>query len=225
MNKTDLLKAIPLFSGLNQDLIETVAEKVLDRRYKKGMLIFLEGEPGDSIFVIYSGKVKLTMSSEEGQEKIILILQAGDLLGEVVLFDSGPYPVTAEVIEDSHIGSLGVKEVDELLLVNPDLSINLLKIMSKRLRQLQRQIKNLALKDAYGRLASRLFKLGREYGVDIEEGKQIKVALTHQELANFIGTSRETVSRILREFEKEGAISVKRQIVTITDEKKLRSWM
>lgn len=215
----------PIFQALKPDELQVAGSKIHDRNYRKGMIIFLEGEPADNLFVIYSGKVKLTVTSEQGQEKIIQIVKQGDILGEVAAFDQGAYPVTAEVMEDAAIGMISADELLKLVQQCPAISLNLLKIMSRRLRQLQRQVKNLALKDAYGRLASRLFKLARDHGNPDEQGVTIGLALTHQDLANFIGTSRETVSRILREFEKANVISVNKQFITILDGNKLKEWM
>lgn len=215
----------PIFQGLKPEELQLAEAKIYDRNYRKGMIIFLEGEPADNFIMVYSGKVKLTVTSEQGQEKIIQIVKQGDILGEVAAFDRGNYPVTAEVIEDAVIGMISVDELLKLVQKCPVVSLNLLKIMSRRLRQLQRQVKNLALKDAYGRLASRLFKLARDHGHQEEQGVTIGLALTHQDLANFIGTSRETVSRILREFEKAQVISVNKQFITILDGDKLKDWM
>lgn len=219
------LASQPIFQKLNPTELQAVGAKVFDRNYRKGMIIFLEGEPGDNFYIVYSGKVKIIVTSEDGQEKILQIAQQGDIIGEVAAFDSGPYPVTAEVLEDSTIGMVPVTEMLKLVREYPAISLNLLKVMSKKLRQLQRQVKNLALKDAYGRLASRLFKLARDHGSTSPQGITINVALTHQDLANFIGTSRETVSRILREFEKAKVISIRKQFITILDNNKLKEWM
>lgn len=211
----ELLSKNNIFNEIDAKIAEEIHNKLIIRKYKKKMIIFMEGEPADYIYFILQGKIKLSKISAEGQEKIVQIIQEGQFFGEVPVLDGGTHPLTAETLEEAEIGLLGIEEFRSYLFQYPQLTYGVMEIMAKRMRQSFRQIKNLALKNTHSRLASRLFKLSREYGVEMGEGIFIKASFTHQDLANMIGTSRETVSRILRDFEKSGAIKIVRQKITI----------
>lgn len=221
----EVLRRIPFFSGLSATDLEQVQQLVLVRKYRRNMIIFVEGEPGEGLFFVKSGRVKVYKLVEDGREKTLHFLNPGDVFAEVLLFDGGPYPATAETIEDAEIGLIKRADIEKLLLQNPSLTLKLLKIMSKRLRQAQLHVRDLALRDAYGCVASMLLKLAKDYGVETGEGVRIDMQLTQQELANLVGVSRETVARILGEFRKSGCIALKRQQITVVDPDKLSSWL
>ncbi|PKM81568.1 MAG: Crp/Fnr family transcriptional regulator [Firmicutes bacterium HGW-Firmicutes-14] len=219
------LEKIPLFRDLPREDIQAVSRLARVRKYKKNMIIFMEGEPGDAVYFVISGKVKIYMMTEDGKEQILHILQHGDLFAEVALIDRGPYPATAEMIEDGQIGMLMNDDVEEFLLTNPELSLKLLRLMSKRLRLAQIQVRDLALKDTYGRLAGMLLMLAKDHGEETSCGVKIDLPLGRQELANLIGTTRETVTRVLGDFKKYKCIELDRQAIIITDEAKLKTWL
>ncbi|GAW93011.1 Crp/Fnr family transcriptional regulator [Calderihabitans maritimus] len=225
MNNIKHLRRIPIFADLSEDELRKLNEIIFLRRYRKKMFIFMEGEPGDGLYFVKSGQVKISKILEDGREKILRFLKEGDIFAEVLLFDPGPFPATAEAVEDSEIGIIRNEDMEEFLLKNPEIMLKILRVMSKRLRQAQMQVRDLAFKDTYGRLAGMLLKLAEEYGEKSEEGTTIKLSLSQQELANLIGSSRETVARILGDFRKRGAIVIKRQKITILDEEELQSWL
>jgi CRP/FNR family transcriptional regulator len=152
------------------------------------------------------------------------MLKDGDIFAEVVLFDQGPYPATAEAAEDSVVMVLQSRDMEELLLKQPVLAVKMLRLMGRRLRQAQLLIRDLALQDTYGRLAGLLLRFVRREGKRTREGVILELELTRQEMASMIGTSRETVARILNRFQKEGILSLDRQRILILDEGKLRDW-
>lgn len=216
---------IPLFHDLSTDEINSISGLARVRNYKKNMIIFMEGEPGEALYFVISGKVKISKTTEDGREQILHLLQHGDVFAEVVLIDGGPYPATAEVIETAQIGMLMNKDVENLIRSNPDIAIKLLKIMSKRLRLAQRQVRDLALKDTYGRLAGMLLMLGKEHGKETDQGIRIELPLSRQELANLIGTTRETVTRVLGDFKKYKCIELEKQVIILIDRTKLKTWL
>ncbi|KXS43541.1 MULTISPECIES: Crp/Fnr family transcriptional regulator [unclassified Candidatus Frackibacter] len=224
MNNISYLKKIPFFEGLTIDELEQINELIIMRNYKKGMFIFLEHEPGEALYFIKTGQVKLSKMLETGEEQILRILQEGDIFAEVVLFDQGPYPATAEVIEDAKIGMIKSEDVNELIKENPEIAIKILNVMSKRLRQAQMKIRDLGLKDTRGRTASMLIKLAEEYGKDAKEGIELDLSLTREEFANLIGTSRETITRILSDFKDDGLVKVGRKKIVILDLESLKEW-
>ncbi|MHB8171290.1 MAG: Crp/Fnr family transcriptional regulator [Thermincolia bacterium] len=219
------LKKIPLFVELKEEELAKISNLVRIRNYKKNMIVFMEGEPGVGLHFIKSGRVKIAKISADGREQILHFLQEGDIFAEVVLFDGGPYPATAEVIEDSQIGIIRNKDLDGLIRENSEIALGLLKVMAKKLRLAQVTIKELALKDTFGRVVGILIKLAREYGEASGEGTIIRLPLSRQELANYAGTTRETVTRILGDLKKNKAINIDKQIICIVDEAKLKSWL
>lgn len=221
----EYVKKIPVFMDLSPEEQESVGHLTIVRKYRKNMIIFMEGEPGEALYFLISGKVKISKLTEDGREQILHIIQAGDIFAEVVLIDRGPYPATAEVIEEAQVGMLRNDDVENLIRTNPDIALKILKVMSKRLRQAQMQVRDLALKDTYGRLASMLLILAKDHGSPCDSGTKIDLALSRQELANLIGTSRETVTRILSDFKRSKVIDIDKQEIVIVDEKKLKSWM
>lgn len=222
---SEFIKKIPIFMDLSPQEAESIGQLTIVRKYRKNMIIFMEGEPGEALYFLLSGKVKISKLTADGREQILHILQAGDIFAEVVLIDRGPYPATAEVIEEAQVGMLRNDDVENLIRTNPDIALKILKVMSKRLRQAQVQVRDLALKDTYGRLASMLLILAKDHGGPCENGVKIDLSLSRQELANLIGTSRETVTRILSDFKRSKVIDIDKQEIVIIDEKKLRTWM
>lgn len=222
---SEYLRKIPLFADLTDEELQTVGQLARVRNYKKNMLIFMEKEPGEALYFVVSGKVKISKATADGREQILHILQPGDVFAEVVLIDRGTYPATAEVIEAGQIGMLMNDDVENLIRSNAEIALKLLRLVSKRLRLAQAQIRDLALKDTYGRLAGMLLILAKEHGEDSAAGVKIDLPLSRQEFANLIGTTRETVTRILGDFKKYKCIELDKQAIIITNEEKLKTWL
>ncbi|HZK24023.1 MAG TPA: Crp/Fnr family transcriptional regulator [Oscillospiraceae bacterium] len=218
------LQKVPFFAGLAEKELEIVSSVMIERNYAKGAVLFLEGERGESLFVINHGRVKISKSSPDGREQILHIYNDGDIFAEVVLFDRGPYPATAEAVEDTQCWLLRNADMERLLAAQPQLGIKLLRIMSRRLRRAQLLVRDLALHDTYARLAGLLLRFVRLEGRPQEDGVVLDLDLTRQEMASMIGTSRETVARILSRFQKEGIIVLDKQRIIIKDQAKLHDW-
>lgn len=221
---TESLQKVPFFEGLSPAELETVACVMIERFYPKGTVLFFEGDKGEALFVIRQGRIKISKASVDGREQILHILKDGDIFAEVILFDQGPYPATAEAVEDSTCWLLRSTDMGKLLQSQPLLAVTLLKIMSRRLRQAQLLIRDLALHDAYGRLAGLLLQFSRREGKKTADGMLLDLELTRQEMASMIGTSRETVTRILSRFQKDGILKLDKQRIIIRDEEKLCDW-
>ncbi|MEW6698318.1 MAG: Crp/Fnr family transcriptional regulator [Bacillota bacterium] len=215
------LARIPLFYGLPEDQLREISNLLLERSYQKGRFIFMEGEPGEALFILKSGLIKLTKRLEDGREHILHFVNPGEVFAEVVLFDGGDYPATSEVQEDSVVGVLRNQDIERLISQNPSMAIGMLHIMSRRLRTAQEKVMNLALHDTARRLAFTLIKMAEEHGVKKPKGILINFNLTNQELANLTGSSRETINRMLNSFKRAGAIDVDRQQIMVVDKNKL----
>ncbi|MDA8335801.1 MAG: Crp/Fnr family transcriptional regulator [Peptococcaceae bacterium] len=221
----EYLRHIPIFAGLEPEELLEIEKLVLERRYGKGRIIFLEGEPGEAVFFLKSGRVKIAKTTPDGREHILHYIHPGDVFAEVVLFGDQTYPASAEIVEDAQLGLIRNQDMEALLIKSPSIAVALLKVMSRRLREAQAKINSLAHDDSYRRMTGMLLDLVRQYGVPAEKGTCIDINLTNQELANLIGTTRETANRILNDFRRSGVLIADRQRITITDEQKLRSWL
>lgn len=222
---TRYLRGIFVFSKLSEEDLGKVAAIVKTKEYSKNSVIFREGETGEGLFFVIKGKIKLSKLTEEGKEKILHFCQEGDVFAEILLFDGGSYPATAETIEDAEIGLIRHDDLEQLLRGNNEITMKILKVMAKRLREAQLQVRDLAFKDAYGRLASALLHLSEEYGGKIAGASRTGMNLNQQELANVIGSSRETVARILGEWRKDGIISIEKREIFILDKGKLEIYL
>lgn len=208
--------------NMRKETRQAVGAKANARTFQAGRVIFTEGDPGDFLGFLLEGKVKLYHLSAKGQEKIIHLLGPGELLGEVAVLDSGPQPLTVEAMETSLVALVNREELHQLRGQFPDLNELLLATAASRLRTCYRQISSLSLKSSYGRIAGRLFKLARDFGVQTPQGIRLDLTLTQTGLASLVGSSRETVSRTLTDLQNQGILRVSRSHITILDLRRLR---
>jgi len=205
------------FSRLNQNEIKKIKDIAINKSYKKGEYIFYEGDPGNQFFMIIKGKVKLVKMIANGDEHILSIFTKNDIIAEVVAFDHGNYPASAVALEETQLAVFANNSIEELIEKNPQIGLKLLKEMSARLRRSQQVIRDLALKDSPGKMIGILKVLAKKHGKKKGNKIEIDLPLTQQEIANMIGTSRETVSRIFRKFEEDGILKTSRNKIVILD--------
>lgn len=224
MDKYGYLKQISVFSGLPEEYLEKIHQISLLRKYGKGRILFMEGEPGEAFFYVKSGLVKISKLSGDGREHILHILNEGHIFAEVTLFSKTEYPATAEVLEDAEIGIIKNEDLEKLIMENPGLALQLIKYLNKRLVEAHMKIRNLALYDTYGRTAQALLKLAEDYGKRSSKGIELDLNISRQELANIVGTTRETVIRALMAFKKEHSIDIDKNTITIIDPDRVAEW-
>jgi CRP/FNR family transcriptional regulator, cyclic AMP receptor protein len=225
MKNTELIKKLTFFSDLQEQDLEKIANISKERNYKKNMIIFMEDEPGEAFYYIKSGKVKIYRTYEDGREHIIHIFGEGDVFGEATLFNNICYPASASIYEDASIGIIKNADLEKLVKENSELSLKLIKLFAKKLIFAQNKIKDLTFNDVFSRTASQLIKLSKEYGVVTEKGTAIKMQLSRQELAEMVGTTRETVSRVISKFKKEKSITENNDNLMILSFEKLEEWI
>jgi len=214
MDEKELLQTVPLFSELSEEALATLSRLAARRRYPKDTVVFFENEEGDSLFMILEGRIKVTILGDDGREIILTMLGPGDLFGEMALLDYEPRSATAIAVEESELLSLQRADFQTVLGDNPEVSSALIKVLSARLRRANHQISTLALLDVYGRVARVILDMAREEGRRLKDGQIAFRRATHQEIANRIGTTRETVTRMLKDLERQGLIRVEgREIV------------
>ena len=182
-----------------------VAGRLVEKRYPRDAVIFGEGDTADALCIVKSGLVKLVSISEEGRETILAILRPGDLFGEPIVPDARR-PYSARAIDDAIIEMLPRGDLARLMAAVPGLSANVLVMLARRLLRLERSVAGLINAWAHHRLARELLRLSEELGVETAGGTRISLRLTHEELSNLIGASRETVTLLLRKFDDMGFI-------------------
>jgi len=225
MDIVKYLKKIPLFSQLSESDLRKLEKITKERFYKKGSIIITEGNIGGAVYIIKKGKVKIYKTSSDGREIILDIKDDNKIFAEVTLFSGGKNPASVSAIEDCFIYSIKNSDIEELIKMNPDMALEIIKELNKRLKESQNKIKNMALNDAYVRVAQMLLRLSDKYGETKDDLIELNINLTREELANLAGTSRETVSRILSQFGKEKIINIKGRKIAILNRNKLKEWL
>jgi len=218
MISEDLLRQVPLFSGLDDEDIQSLIGAVTRRKYQRDAVIFFESDPGDAMFMITAGRVKVTILSDDGREIILSILSDRDFFGEMALLDNEPRSATAIAVQETEVAVIHQKDFLSIVEKRPRVAINLLSALSDRLRKANHQIGSLALLDVYGRVAGVLLEMARDTGIRLKDGRIRFRRPTHQEIANMIGATRETVSRTISDLHRQGYIEIAGKNVIIQDQ-------
>jgi len=208
----DFLGTVPLFSGLTRGELESFAELTRERSYPRGSVILFENDPGDSLFVVRSGRVKVVLIGEDGREVILGVLGIGQHFGELALIDEQPRSAHVIAMEDSTLIVLRRDDFRKRVESSPSVAWSLLAELSHRLRRADDKIGGLVLLDVPGRIARLLLDFAEEGG-----SEQIEKTLTHQTIAQMIGASRETVSRAMKDFQEAGWINVERRRISLAN--------
>jgi len=210
---TDIISKIPLFEGLPGDQIEDLARLALEKRFGKGDPIFFEGDGANGFYVVVSGQVKVFKLSMDGKEQILHIFGPGEPFGEVPVFAGRDFPAHAEALAESRLLFFPRDAFTALITETPSLALNMLAVLSRRLRQFTVQVEHLSLKEVPGRLAVYLLYLSNEKGGDVT----VDLAITKGQLASLLGTIPETLSRILAKMTKSGLVQVDGPRIEILD--------
>ncbi len=225
MDDLRFLNTVSLFASLGEEDLTRIAGLAVERFYPKDSIIFFEGESGEAFYYLKSGRVKISKTTPEGGEQILKLVEPGTVFAEAILFSDEDYPATARVLEDTRVGVIKKEDFEAMITEQPALAIRLLKLINARLREAQLKIKEMGLLDTHSRTASLLIRLARTYGR--EDGQQIafELNLNRQELASMIGTTRETITRILSKFRRLGIIKIEGDRITIVNLPELESWI
>lgn len=212
-----LISRIPFFSGLPENQLKEIKRIAINRVFNKGETIFFEGDDGNGFFVVVDGLVKIFKLSTEGKEQILHIFGPGEPLGEVSVFSGQQFPANAEAIAKSHLLFFPRSAFVDLIAGNPSLALNMLSVLSKRLRQFTIQIEHLSLKEVPGRLAAYLLYLADERGKD----DLVTLNISKGQLASLLGTIPETLSRIFARMNTQNLIEVKGSSIRLLDRRGL----
>ncbi|CAB4756156.1 MAG: cyclic nucleotide-binding domain-containing protein [Actinobacteria bacterium] len=211
----------PLFLALDPEGAAALRASLTERAVAKGEIIFQEGEPGDRMYVILEGKVKLGQSSNDGRESLLAILGPGEMFGELSLFDPGQRTSTATALTDAVILALSNEQLRPWLAGRPEVAAALLQALARRLRRTNEAMADLVFSDVPGRVAKALMDLGEKFGEITAEGLMVTHDMTQEELAQLVGASRETVNKALADFAQRGWIRLESRQVMILDVERL----
>lgn len=222
--KKEFLRRTPIFAALSDAELGELAALAVERRLRRNTVVFHENDPASAFYMVKSGKVKIYKVSRDGREQVLAILGDGQIFGDVPTFDGGPYPATAATMEDSQIYLIRRDDLLEVVRRHPEIAIQIIAVLGQRLRQALELVRDLSFKQVPHRLAGLLLKLAEQYGEEKDGGVLINISLSRQELADIVGTSRETVTRELKKMERSGLVGIERRQITILDREELVSW-
>lgn len=212
---TCLSRVLGVFCSLEKETLGEFSQHKTSNEYKKGQVIFYEGNSAFGLYCIFSGRVKLYKTGIDGRQQIVRIGGPGDLLGYRSLFSDEPYHATAEVLEDASICCIDKNAFFPVLAKNPKLSLNIIKKLAKELRAAEDLATSIAQKSVRERMAELLLMLKETYGKKGKKGIRIDLHLSREEMAEMIGVTQETAIRLLSDFKKEQLIEVKERDITI----------
>ena len=219
MKKEEIIKSTSLFEGLSEEEIEVVSRLIFEKKFGKGETIFFEGDEADGFYIVSSGQIKVFKMNPMGKEHILHIFGPGEPVGEVPVFSKQPFPANAEAIIKSSTLFFPRRDFVALIEKNPSIALNMLAVLSRRLRQFATQIENLSLKEVPARLAGYLLYIAKEQ----DNGDVVKLPVSKGQLASLLGTIPETLSRIFARMSDEGLIEVEGRLITILDRDGLMS--
>lgn len=217
-----IVRSAPLFAELNDQSYLAVRERMQESTYRRGEEIFREGTPGDRLYVVGAGKVKLGHTAPDGREHLLAILGPGEILGEVSLYDPGPRTATATALAKTVVVELQHTDLLRVLDARPEISQHLLRSLAIRLRRTNDKVSDLIFSDVPGRVARALLELGARFGQQTDRGLRVTHDLTQEELAQLVGATRETVNKALAEFSSRGWLQLDGRSVILLDIPKLR---
>lgn len=208
MRHRELLKKVSIFADLDDSALASLERIAAERQYGRESVIVSQEDKGDALYVVVDGKVKVVLYGKSGREVILSVFKPGDFFGEMSLLDNQPRSANVIALEPATMLILERKTFADHLANHPKVSLGILKELSRRLRRADAIIGNLALLDVYGRVARYLRELAKTDGEESQGAIVIRARPTQQEIASMIGTSRETVSRALSEFQRRGFIEL-----------------
>lgn len=203
-----LIKGIPFFACLSSDEAAAAELLVVRKHFSRGQVVLFEEDTSKFMYIIVSGKVRVVQLSSEGKERILAIHKRGDYFGELALFDGKTAPATVIAMEESEIGLLSKSDFDTLVLKNERILFQFLSLLCMRLRESWQMLRMMSFADAEERVRAVLKNMSKLYGVKDQRGVLVALKMTHKDIANYASVSRETVTRLMNRFSKEGEIEI-----------------
>ena len=224
-NKISILKEIPLFAGLGEDLLLKIEAISIEKSYKKGEIIILQDTSVEGLYILVSGRLRINRSSEDGRVKVLAILSPGDIIGEMSLLDDESASATVETMEDSRLILIRKEDFQAMLLRYPLVTIEIARILGRRLRSADKEIEELAFYSVKNRLIEALIDLANRHSERTSSGIRVSLRITHQDLADMVGSSRETITRIMNLLERDQLIVNEGGYIVIKDINRLKTYL
>lgn len=218
------LSRIPLLQDVSLEALAQLSQSVRRRSYHRGEVIFHQGDPGDTLHLVRSGRVKVVLPAETGDEAVLAILGPGDCFGELALLDGGPRSASVVAMEQVETLVLGRQDFLTFFRSNMEAAVRLIVNLARIIRRSNEEVADLAFLDLPGRLAKKLLDLAEAHGQPLDGGKgiEITVPLTQEELAGMIGATRPSVNKVLGLYEDQGAIQRRGRRIAILKPEVLR---
>ena len=217
----EVLARSGIFQGVDADAAEALAKDMETIEARKGEVVFNEGEPGDSLYIVLSGKIKLGRRAADGRQNLIAVMGPSDMVGELSLFDPGPRTATATAVTDTRLARLRKQALRPWLNNRPEIAEQLLRVLARRLRRTNDALADLIFTDVPGRVAKNLLQMAGRFGT--RDGGVLRVThdLTQEEIAQLVGASRETVNKALADFAARGWLRLEGKSVLILEPDRL----
>jgi CRP-like cAMP-binding protein len=212
------LESVPMFLAMDEEQLDALAASLRTRRFRRGETIFNRGDPGDALHILLAGRVKISSPAESGIEAILATLRPGEFFGSLALLDGSPRSASAVAVEPSETLVLPRDRFLQLLDASPALRDHLFAELARELRRLTNHVEELHFLDITGRLAARLVRLAESQGTPMDGG-EIRLAgpITQGELASMVGSTRQSVNKLLGYFVDDGLIRFERDLIVVTD--------
>jgi CRP/FNR family transcriptional regulator, cyclic AMP receptor protein len=218
----DVLRRAPLFEALSEEDYSALRAGVSTVQLNRGERLFSEGDTGDKLYIILSGKIKLTKAAPDGRENLLSVHGPGEMFGELSLFDPIPRTSSATAVTNAELAGVAHEDLRSWLTTRPEVAMHLLQALARRLRRINEVKADLVFTDVPGRVAKALLDLAERFGVPTPAGIQVNHDLTQEELAQLVGASRETVNKALADFAARGWLQLAAKSVLLTDVDRLR---
>ena len=215
------LKQCDLFERLSPERLKVLERSCSARKFPRGSPIYLPVEAANGVMLLASGRVKICSVTEEGKQAILAFIDPGELFGELAILDQAQRDEFAEAAETSLVVMIPTAKIQELMAEMPDVSLGVTKLIGLRRQRIERRLKNLLFRSNRERLVHLLLELAEQYGRTTTDGIELKIKLSHQDLANVIGSTRETVTVVLGELQAEGSVRLGRRKIILTAPERL----
>jgi CRP/FNR family transcriptional regulator, cyclic AMP receptor protein len=222
MFPTEVFTRSPLLANLPPEALARLGGSARRRSYRRGEVIFHQGDPGDALHFIIDGRVKVVLDAETGEEAVIAILGPGECFGELALIDGEPRSATVETLEPVQTLSLSRPDFMTFIRDNPQAAERLLVTLAGMVRRTDESMADLVFLDLEGRLVKKLLELADAHGRDVDGAIEIELPMTQEDLAAMIGATRASVNKLLGWYEDRGAIQRRGRRIAIFDQDRLR---
>src|SRR5258705_11886201 len=210
-----------MFQGVEPSAVSALTKQLQPVDFPRGHTVFAEGEPGDRLFIIISGKVKIGRRSPDGRENLLTIMGPSDMFGELSIFDPGPRTSSATTITEVRAVSMDRDALRAWIADRPETAEKMLRVLARRLRRTNHNLADLIFTDVPGRVAKQLLRLAQRFGTQDGDALRVSHDLTQEEIAQLVGASRETVNKALADFAHRGWIRLEGKSVLISDSERL----